>query len=175
MGTAVRQCSAFSSTATESCQTISRRVLKTFVPPPPKLKCSPSSSCQLFMTGPSSGGTQRRKKQEHGTEPIPIVVRESERSAQRELFSVLRLVDTGKVTVSDKTRKAPSATIEAITTVLDNGDYYPLPQNKWHDENAGPMRAFAWPLLIQAGGLVQVFGSKLQLTRAGGRHLPNRR
>jgi hypothetical protein len=29
------------------------------------------------------------------------------------------------------------------------------------------MRAFAWPLLIQAGGLAQLFDSKLQLTKAG--------
>jgi hypothetical protein len=43
----------------------------------------------------------KKKKQEHGTEPIPLVVRESERSAQRELFSVLRLVVADKVTVSD--------------------------------------------------------------------------
>jgi hypothetical protein len=29
------------------------------------------------------------------------------------------------------------------------------------------MRAFAWPLLVQAGGLAQLSGSKLQLTKAG--------
>src|ERR1019366_6724374 len=34
-------------------------------------------------------------------------------------------------------------------------------------ENAGPIRAFAWPLLIQAGGLAQLAGTRLQLTKAG--------
>jgi len=82
---------------------------------------------------------------------------------------VLRLVDAGKVAVSDKTRRASAATIDAIAAVLDGGDYYPFepPQNKWHDENAGAIRAFAWPLILQAGGLAQLSGSKLQLTKAG--------
>ena len=69
--------------------------------------------------------------------------------------------------MSDKTRRASAATIDAITAVLEGGDYYPFvpPQDKWHDENAGPM--FAWPLLIQAGGLAQLSGSKLRLAKAG--------
>jgi hypothetical protein len=80
-------------------------------------------------------------------------VRETERSAQRELLSILRLVDAGTVAVSDTTRRASSATIAAITAVLEGGDYYPFvpPTDRWHDENAGPMRAFAWPLLILRG------------------------
>jgi hypothetical protein len=85
------------------------------------------------------------------------------------LLSVLRLVDAGKVAVSDKTRRASASTIEAITALLDGGDYYPhVPaESKWHDENAGPVRAFGWPLLIQAGGLAQLSGTRLQLTRTG--------
>jgi hypothetical protein len=50
-------------------------------------------------------------------------VRDSERAAQRELLSVLRLVDAGQVAVSDKTRKASSATTDAISAVLESGDY----------------------------------------------------
>ena len=42
-------------------------------------------------------------------------------------------------------------------------------ESKWYDENAGPIRAFAWPLLMQAGGLAQLSGSRLQLTKAGRR------
>ena len=82
---------------------------------------------------------------------------------------MLRLIDSGKVSVSDKTRRPSAVTIKAITNILEGGDYYPvLPvKSKWHDENAGPIRAFAWPLIVQAGGLVQLSGSKLQLTKAG--------
>jgi len=74
-----------------------------------------------------------------------------------------------KIAVSDKTRRASAATLEAVAAVLDGGDYYPYvpPKDEWSDENAGPIRAFAWPLLIQAGGLAQLAGSRLQLTKAG--------
>jgi len=143
--------------------------LKTFVPPPAENKVQSFEQLPTVYDQPFERWNSKKKEQEHGTEPIPLTVRESERSAQRELCSALRLVDAGKVAASDKTWKASSTSIEAITAVLDSGDYYPFeqPQNKWHDENAGPMRAFAWPLLIQAGGLAQLSGAKLQLTRAG--------
>jgi len=39
--------------------------------------------------------------------------------------------------------------------------------SKWNDQNAGPIRAFGWPLLVQAGGLAQLSGAPLQLTTAG--------
>jgi hypothetical protein len=89
------------------------------------------------------------------------------------LLSVLRLVDAGKVAVGDTTRRASASTIEAIKAILDGGDYYPHlpPTNKWFDENPGPIRAFAWPMLIQAGGLAQLSGTRLQLTKAGRRAL----
>jgi hypothetical protein len=100
------------------------------------------------------------------TEPVPLTVYEREDAAQRELLSVLRLVDGG---VSGKTRRPSVSTIEAITEILDGGDYYPHvpPQNEWEDENAGPIRAVAWPLLVQAGGLAQLSGTRLQLTKTG--------
>lgn len=115
----------------------------------------------------------QQRIREKGTEDVSLTVHETERAAQRELLSVLRLVDAGKVSVGDKTRRASASTIDAITAILDRGDYYPpaSPANKWSDENAGPIRAFAWPLLIQAGGLAQLSGSRLQLTRAGRRAL----
>src|ERR1035437_1931369 len=112
---------------------------------------------------------EQQRTSETGTEEVPIAVHETERAAQRELLSVLRLVDAGKVAVSDKTRRASGATVDAITAILDGGDYYPhVPVvDRCHDENAGPIRAFAWPLLIQAGGLAQLPGTRLQPTKAG--------
>lgn len=110
-----------------------------------------------------------KRIREQGTEQVPLAVHETERTAQRELLSVLRFVDAGKIAVSDKTRRASASTMDAITTILDGGDFYPrVPvESKWRDENAGPIRAFAWPLLIQAGGLAQLAGTRLQLTKAG--------
>jgi hypothetical protein len=143
--------------------------LKAIVPPPIENKVKSLEQLPATYARPFEEWDSETKQRTHGTEPIALTARESERSAQRELFSVLRLVDAGKVTVSDKTRKASSTTIDAITAVLDGGDYYPFvpAKDKWHDENAGPMRAFAWSLLIQAGGLAELSGSKLQLTKTG--------
>ncbi len=143
--------------------------LEAFVPPPAPATVKSLERLPTVYDRPYERWNPTTKKKEQGTESIPLTVRESERAAQRELLSVLRLVDAGKVAVSDKTRKASSATIDAITAVLEGGDYYPYqpPEDKWSDENAGPIRAFAWPLIIQAGGLAQLSGSKLQLTKAG--------
>ena len=143
--------------------------LKAFVPPPASAEVKSIERLPTTCERPWERWNPSTKKKEHGSESIPLTVRESERAAQRELFSMLRLVDGGKVAVSDTTRKASSAAIGAITTVLEGGDYYPYrpPANKRSDDNPGPIRAFAWPLIIQAGGLAQLAGSRLQLTKAG--------
>ena len=62
-----------------------------------------------------------KREREH----VPLAVHETEQAAQRELLSVLRLVDAGKVAVSDKTRRPSEATIQAVTAILESGDYYP--------------------------------------------------
>ena len=143
--------------------------LRAFVPAPPAPTIKALEQLPALYKRPFKRWNTSTAKPEHGIESIPLMVRETERSAQRELLSLLRLVDAGKVGVSDKTRKASAVTLDAIAAVLEGGDYYPFvpPKDKWHDENAGPIRSFAWPLLIQAGGLAQLSGSRLQLTRAG--------
>jgi hypothetical protein len=142
--------------------------LKAFVPAPRPMEIT-ALICFRQTDRPYERWNPKQRTSEKGTEPVPLTVHEAERAAQRELVSVLRLVDAGKVAVSDKTRRASASTMETITALLDGGDYYPhVPANdKWYDETAGPIRAFAWPLLIQAGGLAQLSGTRLQLTRTG--------
>ena len=108
-------------------------------------------------------------RREWVTEPVALTVCDMERPAQRELLSVLRLTDARKIAVSTRTRRPAAATVKTLTTVLEGGDYYTYepPESKWVDPNAGPIRAYAWPLLIQAGGLAQLSGSRLELTRSG--------
>lgn len=143
--------------------------LKAIVPPPVAATIKTLDQLPAAYDRPFERWNEKLRTREKGTEKVPITVRETERAAQRELLSALRLVDAGKVTVSDKTRRASSATLDAITEILEGGDYYPHvpPKSKWDDENAGPIRAFAWPLLVQAGGLARPAGAKLQLTKAG--------
>lgn len=143
--------------------------LLTFVPAPRQTTIAVRDRLPPMYERPFEKWNAEQRTPEKGTEEVPLAVHETEQAAQRELLSVLRLVDAGKVAVSDKTRRASASTMDAITTILDRSDYYPhVPaKDKWDDENAGPIRAFAWPLLIQAGGLAQLAGTRLQLTKAG--------
>jgi hypothetical protein len=99
---------------------------------------------------------------------IPLVRRDTERAAQQDLLTVLRLIDKGKVAVSDKTFQPSSATMDDIAGLLRDGDFYEIEKkrDKW-EEAVGHIKAFAWPLLLQAAKLAEPHGKKLALTKAG--------
>ena len=143
--------------------------LRAFVPPPSEAKVKILDQLPPAYDRPFERWNPEERTRDKGTEKVTLTIYETERAAQREALSVLRLVDAGKVAVSATTRRASAATVDAITAILEGGDYYPRvpPKSEWHDENAGPIRAFAWPLLVQAGGLAQISGTRLQLTKAG--------
>lgn len=84
-------------------------------------------------------------------------VRHTEHAAQASLLAVMRLCTTGKLPCSEKTRRPGTATVSAVTDILDGGDFYP------HEAIA----AFAWPMLLRAGGLAQLTGGRLVLTARG--------
>jgi hypothetical protein len=103
-------------------------------------------------------------------EEIPLEVGLRERSAPQELLAVLRLIEAGKVSVSDKTRLPSAATLKTITALLEGGDYYSDIQKKDNPpayQEIGSLRDFGWAMLVQAGGLAELSGKKLQLTKAG--------
>ncbi len=98
----------------------------------------------------------------------PLVQRSTERAAAQELNAMLRLIEKGKLAVSDKTNQASGATMEEIATILRDGDYYEIKPRKAKGETEiGYIKAFAWPLLVQAGKLAELSGKKLALTKAG--------
>ncbi|WKK27312.1 helicase-associated domain-containing protein [Streptomyces olivoreticuli] len=84
-----------------------------------------------------------------------------EHGALAELAAVLQLAAAGRLRCSEKTRRPSAATVRAVGEVLDGGDFY-------EDE---PVRAFAWPLLLQAGALAGLSGGRLELTARGHRAL----
>ncbi|HKQ79803.1 MAG TPA: hypothetical protein VJ810_39285 [Blastocatellia bacterium] len=99
---------------------------------------------------------------------IRLVRRDTESAAQQDLLTVLRLIDKGKVAVSDKTLQPSLASMHELASLLRDGDFYehqPKMEN-WGQE-AGPIKAFAWPMLAQAGKLVEPHGKKLALTKDG--------
>jgi Helicase conserved C-terminal domain len=81
----------------------------------------------------------------------------TEQAAVADLRAVLQLCGAGRLRCSEKTRRPAAVTVEAVSGVLAAGDFYP-------DE---PIAAVAWPLLIQAGGLAELAGGRLQLTGRG--------
>ena len=99
---------------------------------------------------------------------IPLLRRDTERAALQDVQTMLRLIDKGKVVVSDKTLHASGATMAEIAALLRDGDFYELrpKQHKW-DQEIGPIKAFAWPMLVQAARLAELHGHKLVLTKAG--------
>ena len=70
---------------------------------------------------------------------------------------MLQLCATGKLRCSEKTHRPSAAAVAAITEVLDGGDFYE------HEAIA----AFAWPLLLRAGGLATLAAGRLTLTPRG--------
>lgn len=73
-------------------------------------------------------------------------VRLTEQEAQHNLHTVLQLCAAGEVRCSDKTSRPTAATIRTVVSHLAHGDFYLL----------DPIASFAWPLLVQAGGLAKV-------------------
>jgi hypothetical protein len=100
------------------------------------------------------------------------VVAETEDAASREIFSVLQLIDRGGVPVSAQTHRPAQKGVDALREVLVGGDFYPASDrtSRWHAD-IGPIRAYSWPLIVQAAGLASAAGSKLALTTAGRRAL----
>ena len=96
------------------------------------------------------------------SEPGPLTVLTTERAALHELRAVLQLAESGRVPVRDRTRRPTAGGVRAVAAVLQGDE-------PCFDE--APIRAFAWPMLVQAAGLAQLHGSRLGLTRAGSRAL----
>lgn len=147
--------------------------LKAFVPPP-----EPTRMDSLETLPPSVSRTlatyNYRKKETHKTTvEFPLTARETEAIARRDVQTVLRLVDLGKVTVSDKTLFPTGATLTTIVEVLEDGDYYSdwtatrSPAGWDYEYDIGSIKPFAWTMLLQAGKLVELNGKRLALTKAG--------
>jgi hypothetical protein len=81
----------------------------------------------------------------------------TEREAQLNLRAVLELCSAGEIRCSEKTGRPSAATIRTVDSSLVHGDFY-------YDE---PIATFAWPLLVQAGGLARIEGGRLRLTPKG--------
>lgn len=88
----------------------------------------------------------------------PLLVRCTAPDALSNLVAVLELAADGQMRYSATTRRPSASTVKLVEDVLVAGDYY---------DSGEPIAAFAWPLLIQAGGLAHLDGTRLELTARG--------
>jgi len=105
-----------------------------------------------------------------GNEPYEFMIVEMEQAALRDLKVLLRLINEGKLRVSDKTGFPPAASMKLIESALSAGDFYSSGTKFEEDAgHVGPIKPYAWPLLLQAAKLASKEGSRLRLTKAGER------
>jgi hypothetical protein len=145
-----------------------RATLLAFVPEPPPLSVAGDEELPSTIRRPQVewGGYHRKPN----LEEVELRVRETARAALLDVKAVLRLVDAGEVRVGEKTRRPSQAALKAIAAVLAEGDFYEdADRSEYSHDPASEltMKAFAWPMLLQAAGLAGPAGSKLQLTPAG--------
>ncbi len=147
--------------------------LKTFVPPPEPTHIQSVESLPPVLTRTEKGYDYETRTRKSRPINLPLHMRETEQVARRDLQTVLRLVDLGKVAISDKTFYPTGATLTAIAEVLEQADYYSewtqtrSPGGWQYDYPIGHIKPFAWVMLLQAGKLVELSGKRLGLTKAG--------
>lgn len=121
-----------------------------------------------FVPQPSPLTLNRRETLPDQVGEAPLTVTTSEHDAMVNLPVLLRLTDQGKIQVSDRTSLPGAATLRLLTEHLTGGDFYDSPRRRGRSqEDIGGIKAFAWPLLLNAAGLVKREGSKLALSDAG--------
>ena len=135
--------------------------LKPFVPKPQGfyLKTVESLPENITVNHP-----EWKKKPAH---IIPLTLRETESEAMQDFWSVLRLVEDKKIAVSDKTFYPSAKSVEEITAILQNGDFYEIIEDKEHYPQIGAIKGFAWAMILQASKLTNVAAKKLALSNEG--------
>ncbi|AUB81620.1 hypothetical protein [Candidatus Thiodictyon syntrophicum] len=135
--------------------------------PPTDRPIATLTNAQLPATLPSM------TRDADGSEPLRRV--DTEDLVRHDLPAVLRLIGQGAVAVGAKTGLPGSAAVARLEAVLLGGDWYAAGDDqgteRWAGGSIRPIRPFAWPLLLQAGGLAKQEGGKLTLTPRGNKAL----
>jgi hypothetical protein len=90
-----------------------------------------------------------------------VTVRGTGPDALSNLVAVLELAADGQLRCAAASRRPLAVTVRLVEDALVAGDYYDR-----RDEGE-PIAAFAWPMLMQAGGLARFDGPRLELTSRG--------
>lgn len=147
-----------------------RQKLLAFVPKPPQAQLA---SLEQIPEQPVRQRNSRRfdaKKLTtiYETTEAPLVQRSTEQAAIQDLRTTLRLIDQEKLSVGATTLVPSKASMTLLCGLLREQDFFELTEktNDW-DPEIGPIKGFAWPLLVQAARLAAVRNGKLALTKLG--------
>ncbi|MDS4021849.1 MAG: helicase-associated domain-containing protein [Candidatus Competibacter sp.] len=143
-----------------------RRRFKSFVPKPEPVRLSPQHELPAEWALTYQEWDEQTRKSKAYRQMVPIAQRLTERAAIHDIKAILRLIDAGKLAVSDKTHQPGVAALRSLDALLLGGDYYDDSEYGEY-EKIGPIKPFAWPMLVQAGGLASLSGKTLQLTKTG--------
>ena len=137
--------------------------LAPLVPEPPPMRIATLDDEQLpeTITLTRFGGDESEPLRRADTEPM----------VHQDLPAVLRLIAEGGIAVGAKTGLPSAAAIRRLEAILLGGDWYGADDDedapRWAGGPIRPIRPFAWPLLLQTGGLAKIDGNKLGLTAKG--------
>jgi hypothetical protein len=145
-----------------------RSLLHDFVPQPRahELPTSAEAPAAMVRTWEEWRGGHKVEEREE----VALRLRETARDALHDVRAVLRLIDAGRLRVSDKKRQPTAAARKAVAAVLQGGDFYGEADQEedGYDPSADlAIKAFAWPIIAQAAGLARPAGDNLELTKAG--------
>ena len=103
-----------------------------------------------------------------GEARLALEIRSTSQIALSNLETVLRLIDGGKLKVSQKTGHPSSAAVKSLSKLLHEGEWYNEPDML---DEIGYIQAFAWPIIVQGVGLAKADGGTLKLSNTGKRAL----
>ena len=146
-----------------------RAELKSFVPKPIDTSLNTCESLPANYSNENMRGSRE-------AEETPLDIHDMELAARHDLRAVLGLIEAGKLSVSEKTRLPSAVTCKALNTILLRGDFYDDDKLEADGtyifyEHIGPIRSFAWPMLLQAAGVSETIGKRLHLSKIGRRAL----
>ena len=134
--------------------------LKAFIPAPE----ADSVKCLQELPALFEKINYRDRKKDDFDEEVELTVRQTERAALHNFETILRLADGGKLKVGPKTGRPTAATMAAISKILYEGDWYDGVDDS---DRIGAIQSFAWPVILQGGGLAKASGSTIKLSRSG--------
>ncbi|MFV1976942.1 MAG: hypothetical protein ACC651_14440 [Candidatus Scalindua sp.] len=140
--------------------------LRVFVPKPRSYTIEVEGDIPDTFIQKSYDYDYKRKERVEVVNEIPMVKLKTQMLAFQDVLSVLRIIDSGKISVSDKTKRPTEAGARTIASILEHGDFYESDKNGDNSET-GHIKAFAWPLIMQSAKLAELSGSKLKLTKQG--------